>query len=228
MARFTQNQKENRRQEILAAAQRCFSRNGFHSTTIADIVRESDVSQGTFYLYFETKDDVIAALADDRGHGEELINAISRAEADPLVGLKTMFELHGRTLADSKRADERRVAIQGWAEALRNDSIREQVVANTSRVEQQIALLIERGQRRGQFRADAEPQGVARALVALFRGLTLQTAWDGSFDAALTAKSIEDMVRGVLSPLGVGPSDVAQAAQERSAQDQAANEDERR
>jgi AcrR family transcriptional regulator len=202
MAKLSQSQKENRRQEILAAAQRCFSRNGFHSTTIADIVRESGVCQGTFYLYFKTKDDVIAALADDKRQSEALIKAIGEDDADPLEGLKTLFELNGRTLADGQRADERRASVQGWAEALRNESIRQRLVANTLRVQHEIALLIERGQRTGQFRADAEPQGVARALIALFRGLTLQTAWEGTFDAQLTAKSIEDMVRGALQPTG--------------------------
>src|SRR5271155_101853 len=100
MARFTEAQKEGRRQEILAAALRCFARSGFHSTTITDIVRESGVSQGTFYVYFETKDDVIAALADDKGQADTLINAIAGAEADPVVGLAILFDLHGRTLAD--------------------------------------------------------------------------------------------------------------------------------
>jgi AcrR family transcriptional regulator len=202
MAKFTEAQKEGRRQEILAAALRCFARNGFHNTTIADVVRESGVSQGAFYLYFETKDDVIAALADDRSQGDALINAIAGAEADPVVGLMVLFDLHGRTLADPQRADERRVAIQGWAEALRNDQIRQRLVANTARVQQEIARLVSRGQKTGRFRADADPQGVARALVALFRGLTLLAAWDGAFDAALTAKTIEDMVRGALAPLG--------------------------
>jgi AcrR family transcriptional regulator len=212
MAKFTEAQKEGRRQEILAASQRCFARNGFHSTTIADIVRESGVSQGTFYLYFQTKDDVIAALADDRSQSDALINAIAGAEADPVVGLMVLFDLHGRTLADAQRAEERRVAIQGWSEALRNDAIRGRLVANTCRVQQEIAGLIERGQRTGRFRADAEPEGVARALMALFRGLTLLTALDGGFDPALTAKSIEDMVRGALAPLH-GPGDADPAAQ---------------
>jgi AcrR family transcriptional regulator len=158
------------------------------------------VSQGTFYLYFETKDDVIAALADDRSQSDALINAIAGTEADPVVGLAILFDLHGRTLGDAQRADERRVTIQGWAEALRNEAIRERLVANTARVQQEIARLIERGQQAGRFRADAEPQGVARALMALFRGLTLLTAWDGGFDVDLTAKTIEDMVRGALQP----------------------------
>jgi AcrR family transcriptional regulator len=200
MAKFTDSQKESRRQEILAAALRCFASNGFHSTVIADIVREAGVSQGTFYLYFKTKDDVIAALADDRGQSDAMINAIAGAEADPVVALAILFELHGRTLADAKRADERRVIVQGWAEALRNNSIRQRLIANASRVQQQIALLIERGQQTGRFRADAEPQGVARALIALFQGLTLMTAWDGTFDDALTAKSIENMLEGALRP----------------------------
>src|ERR1700735_122743 len=208
MAKFTEDQKQDRRREILAAAQRRFARNGFHNTTVTDIVRESGVSQGTFYLYFQTKDDVIAALADDRSQGDALINAIAGAEADPVVGLTILFELHCRTLADAQRADERRVAIQGWAEALRNDAIRDRLIANTARVEQELARLIERGQLAGRFRADAEPQGVARASMALFRGLTLLTAWNGSFDAALTAKSIEDMVRGALAP-GGDPGDAA-------------------
>jgi AcrR family transcriptional regulator len=200
MARLTEAQKEERRQEILAAALRCFSRNGFHNTTVADIVRESGDSQGTFYIYFQTKDDVIAALADDRIQSSALINALAEAETDPVIGLKILFDLHGRTLGDAQRTDERRVTIQGWAEALRNDSIRQRLVANTERAQQEIALLIERGQRSGRFRADADPKGVARALIALFQGLTLMTAWYGKFDAQLTAKSIEDMVRGALAP----------------------------
>jgi AcrR family transcriptional regulator len=200
MVRFTQAQKEGRRQEILVAALRRFARGGFHNTTITDIVKESGVSQGTFYLYFQTKDDVIAALADDRSQVDELINAIADAEADPVVGLTILFDLHGQSLADPRRADESRVAIQGWAEALRNEAIRERLLANTERVEREIARLIERGQRTGQFRADAEPQGVARALTALFRGLTLRASWEGTFDPALTEKSVEDMVRGALGP----------------------------
>jgi AcrR family transcriptional regulator len=200
MTKLSTTQKENRRRDLLAAAARCFSRNGFHATTTADIVREAGVSQGTFYLYFSTKDDVIAALADDRRHGEALINAMADAKRAPLEGLALLLELHSQSLSDPEQSDMRRVAIQGWAEALRNDAIRKQLAANTARVREEIAHLIVRGQRVGQFKGDADPQAVARTLIALFRGLTLQAAWDDGYDQALAGSAVADMLRGALLP----------------------------
>src|SRR5689334_17400016 len=109
MPKITEAQRESRRQLILDAALTCFSRDGFHATTTADIVRESGVSQGTLYLYFATKDDIVAALADDRQQGEAFLNALAQSEPDPVQGLFMMLELYGRTLSDPRRADMRRV-----------------------------------------------------------------------------------------------------------------------
>jgi len=214
---LTEAQKQGRRQELLDAALRCFSRNGFHNTKTADIVKEAGVAQGTFYLYFSTKDDVIAALADDRRQGEALINAIAGAEIDPIAGLSLMLDLHGRSLSDPARTAERRVAVQGWAEALRNDAIREKLLANTARVTAEIARLIARGQETGQFRASADPQAVAGALVALFRGLTLQAAWDEGQGAQPAGDAIGDMLRGALAPADdlLNMARAAQAAERR-------------
>jgi len=198
MARFTHAQKESRRQQILDAALRCFSRDGFHNTTTTDIVRESGVSQGTLYLYFATKDDVIVALADDRHQGEALLNALVQGEPDPVEGLSLLFELHGRSLTDPHRLDGRRVGIQGWAEALRNPTIRESVTATTAAVRREIVRLIERGQRGGQFRPEVDPEAVARILIATFQGLTLQVAWGETLDLDAIGRLMREMVRGAL------------------------------
>jgi AcrR family transcriptional regulator len=212
VAKSTDAQKQDRRQQLLDAALRCFSRNGFHNTTMADIAREAGVAPGTFYLYFSTKDDVIAALADDRRQGEALINSIAGAEVDPIVGLTLMLELHGQSLSDPRRNDERRVAVQGWAEALRSDAIRGRLATYTSRVTEELARLIERGQRTGQFKPDADPEAVARSIVALFRGLTLQAAWDEAYDPTLISNAVADMIQGALAPAG-GPAKPVQTAQ---------------
>lgn len=53
---------EERRGEILAAARDLFKEAGFGATSVSDIVRRAGVAQGTFYLYFPSKDHVLAAV----------------------------------------------------------------------------------------------------------------------------------------------------------------------
>ena len=102
MPKISDLQRETRRRQILDAALRCFSRDGFHATTTADIVRESGVSQGTLYLYFATKDDIVVALADDRHQGEAFLNALAQSEPDPVEGLFLLVELYGKGLTDAE------------------------------------------------------------------------------------------------------------------------------
>jgi AcrR family transcriptional regulator len=198
MPKITDAQKESRRQQILDAALRCFSRDGFHGTTTADIVRESGVSQGTLYLYFATKEDIVVALADDRHQGEAFLSALAQSEPDPVQGLMLMIELYGKSLPDQQRLDQRRVGIQGWAEALRNPRIHASVVEGLSPVREALARLIEKGQQTGQIRPDAHPDALARILIAVFQGLVLQTTWGEPVDLAAIGQVMRAMLRGAL------------------------------
>ena len=203
MPKITQTQRDARRQQILDAALRCFSRDGFHNTTTADIVRESGVSQGTLYLYFATKDDIVVALADDRHQGEAFLNALAQREQDPIRGLLSLIELHGKGLTDPGRVDARRVGVQGWGEALRNPRIRSTVVEGVTIVREAIVRLIERGQRTGQIRPEVDPDAVARTLIATFQGLVLQFAWGEPIDLAACGRVIRGMIHdSLLTPVG--------------------------
>lgn len=53
---------EIRLEELKDAAQRLFLEKGFSSTSVAEIVKLANVAKGTFYLYFQTKEEVLAAL----------------------------------------------------------------------------------------------------------------------------------------------------------------------
>ena len=198
MPKITDAQKESRRQQILDAALRCFSRDGFHGTTTADIVRESGVSQGTLYLYFATKEDIVVALADDRHQGEAFLSALAQSEPDPVQGLMLMIELYGKSLPDPRRLDQRRVGIQGWAEALRNPRIHASAVEGLSSVREAIVGLIEKGQQTSQIRPDVDPDAVARILIAVFQGLVLQITWGEPVDLAATGQVMRNMLRGAL------------------------------
>ena len=202
MPKISEAKRETRRQEILDAALRCFSRDGFHNTTTADIVRESGVSQGTLYLYFATKEDIVVALADERHQGEAMINALAQGEQDPIRGLLALIELYGEGLTDPRRIAMQRVGIQGWGEALRNERIRKSAVEGLTTVREAIARLIERGQHTGQIRAEANAEAVARTLVATFQGLVLQVAWGETVDLRACGQVVLDMLRALLTPEG--------------------------
>ena len=55
-------EREMRRQQILVAAKRIFTQRGYEKCTMEDIAREAEVSPGTIYLYFKSKDELYASL----------------------------------------------------------------------------------------------------------------------------------------------------------------------
>ena len=59
--------KEARRAEILAAAKKVFARHGYHATTIAEIAKTANLSYGSIYWYFDSKDALFHELMESEG-----------------------------------------------------------------------------------------------------------------------------------------------------------------
>lgn len=86
MPRLTEGNREARRAEIVAAAQRCFSRDGFHQTSMPDVAAEAGVSTGAPYRYFASKEEIILEVAGDAFR--VLLTPIERlVESDEAVAL---------------------------------------------------------------------------------------------------------------------------------------------
>ena len=76
MPKVTQQHRDARREQILAAARRCFLSDGFHATSMQDLFAASGLSSGAVYSYFASKDDVIVAIAEENMRGvTEMITA---------------------------------------------------------------------------------------------------------------------------------------------------------
>jgi len=56
--------REARRAELVSAAAAAFAQRGVANTAVSDIVKAAGVAQGTFYLYFDSKDDAIIAVVE--------------------------------------------------------------------------------------------------------------------------------------------------------------------
>ncbi len=62
-----QKEKERRRHEILKAAHKVFLREGYNNSSMDLIAEEAQLSKGTLYLYYKTKDDLYASVLLEKG-----------------------------------------------------------------------------------------------------------------------------------------------------------------
>src|SRR4029453_407531 len=120
MARGSRDYLDRRRDEIIAAALRCFAREGFHRTTMQQIVAESGLSPGALYRYFGAKEELMAAIA-ARHHAAELALLRDAAERDDVrEALRELVRSFLARLSDPAEQEWRRVTVQLWGEALRS------------------------------------------------------------------------------------------------------------
>src|SRR6516162_2070458 len=56
----------NKRKRILDAAVRVFAKKGFYATRVSEVARAAGVADGTIYLYFKSKDELLVSLFEDR------------------------------------------------------------------------------------------------------------------------------------------------------------------
>lgn len=158
---------EDRRQRILAAAQRLMTRNGSRGTSLGQIAREAGVSPAGLLHHFESKDQLLHAVLDARDADdldaadfslspvEQLVRVVERYQRSPeLIGtfavlltenLNPDAPLHDRFL------DRYRAAVEI------------------------IATGIRRGQRAGKYRLDLDPAVKATEIVAFLTGM--ETSW---------------------------------------------------
>jgi len=61
----TQERKDLKKKQIVHTAIKVFSINGYHGTTVKDVVEKADISVGTFYFYFKNKDDLFEKIYDE-------------------------------------------------------------------------------------------------------------------------------------------------------------------
>jgi AcrR family transcriptional regulator len=96
--------REARRAELVTAAANAFARQGVANTAVSDIVKVAGVAQGTFYLYFESKDDVVLAVAERLV--DTMAESIERAVAAPASPAVEKLLALGNVLGDSAAMTE--------------------------------------------------------------------------------------------------------------------------
>jgi AcrR family transcriptional regulator len=190
MPRVSAAYLEERRAHVLAAAARCFAREGFHRATMQDVVRESGLSPGALYRYFPSKEALVAAIAAERHAAERAALAATRGD-DVADAVRAIARAFLGPLARAEEREWRRVTVQLWSEALRNPAVMRVIRGGLDGPLRALTALFRRAQREQRLPGDVDPAALARVAAAVFQGLVLQQAWQPSLamepcvDAAL-------------------------------------------
>ncbi|WNZ13306.1 TetR/AcrR family transcriptional regulator [Streptomyces sp. 11x1] len=185
MPRVSQERLDARRRQILDAAARCFARNGFHATSMQDVLKEADLSAGAVYRYFSGKEELIAAiagtvLAEVRAAFEEATTQSPPPPPDVLIGTVLRRVLHRQPmLGEAGESLYPRLMVQVWAETLRNPELHAILQEGFAEVRKPWVKIVEAYQDAGMMRADIPAISVARTMVALAQGFLAQYALFG-------------------------------------------------
>ncbi|WP_433580366.1 TetR/AcrR family transcriptional regulator [Nocardia brasiliensis] len=184
MPRITAERRAANRAQIVAAARRCFSRDGFHQTSMPDIAAEAGVSVGAPYRYFAGKEELMLEVAGDAFRmmfdpverlldvpGELTVAGLIRASIEPVSGAAVPIE------------ELLRCAVQAWGELLRHEELRERAEVGFEGVRRRIADALRHGQRAGSVPSELDPDRGARVVMALLHGFIVQRTAFGLTDA---------------------------------------------
>lgn len=151
----------DKREAILRAGIKVFARNGYFNAKVSDVAAEAGIADGTVYLYFKSKDEILHSIFDramdefiDEGK-RELASITSPAEK-----LRRIAELHLERLgADRSLAIVFQVELRGSTKHMREFS-----AAGFSDYLDMITKTIRDGQTAGEFRRDIKPIVAAKVL----------------------------------------------------------------
>ena len=185
MARVSQQHLDARRRQILDGAAVCFARNGFHATSMQDVLKEVDLSAGAVYRYFSGKEELIAAIASEvletvRGTLEQAARESPPPTPDVLVprALATMRDLRPATL-DTGEWLFPRLMIQVWTESTRNPQLTAVLADGYAKIRTAWSGMAQSYKDAGLLPEDADVDAMARAMIALVQGFAAQMALFG-------------------------------------------------
>jgi len=180
--KVTEAYLDQRRQQIIEAAFRCFARKGFHQTTMRDIYAEAGLSAGAIYHYFTSKDEIIkASFIFDYQRGLPLFQQAAE-NPDPLPAIASLIDFFYAGLESAAALGADRVNIQGWAEALVNPQLLAPLGESLQAFLGELGKLVRRGQAMGAINPALDPEAVGEAILSSYFGLYLQKAFQPDLD----------------------------------------------
>jgi len=189
-------EKNNKYHQILEAAVRIFALQGFHQSTIAQIAKEAGVADGTIYLYFKNKDDILVQFF---SHRAKQVFESFREEVDRgQTSLDKLRNLINRHLTEFQR--DRNGAVVYQVETHQSSRLAEEQIKEMSQMYRDlISEIVEQGQQEGQIRKDLYVGLVKRFIIgAVDEVINTWLHSNGEYDlVSMTEPLVDLFIKGI-------------------------------
>jgi len=196
MPRLKPDTQRARREHILDAALKCFARGGFHATTMQMICREAKVSPGALYVYFDSKDALIAGLCErDRAEFAERFAKLAIAP-DFLEALAAI----GEHYFIDESAEKQRFVVEMGIEATRNPRIAEIFMGVDQYCSDSFEALFRRLQDEGRIAPRTDIPTLVKVFNVFGDGMFWRRAIDPSADVRSILPVLIELIGMLLNP----------------------------
>lgn len=163
---------DDKRERIMKSAMKMFAKKGFYSTKVSEIARGAGVADGTTYLYFKSKDDILISLFETQM--EPILAQVRQelaTEASATQKLRRFARLHFEMV--EKNPDLAMVIVVELRQSAK--FMHEYPGTKFRQYLDVIAAIIEEGQQKGEFRSDIHPSIAKQVVFGALDGLA--TNW---------------------------------------------------
>jgi AcrR family transcriptional regulator len=202
MPKLKPDTQRARREHILDAAERCFARAGFHRCTMQDICTEAAISPGALYVYFSSKEGLIAGIA-ERDRTKLAGQLAEMAKAPDLMAALALLAEH-YTVEEPQYKSV--LCIEIGCEATRNAAVGEIYRSVDNFCIDSFRQLFERAYAEGKIAPALDTATLAQLIAVIGDGLFWRRAVDPNFDAPKLIPAITDLVRTLLNPVETAAS----------------------
>jgi TetR/AcrR family transcriptional regulator, repressor for uid operon len=160
-----------RRAQIIAAAEQCFVKRGFHQSSMQDIAAASGLSMGLLYRYFANKESIIEAVAQQDQQAALAAISVLPEQGNVIDAWVTLIV---NMAHEAGNPDYSALANEIIAEASRSPKLLEMLRANDAALANAVQHKLEAQHLAGAVAALEDSRMAAQALLMLFDGLTMR------------------------------------------------------
>ncbi len=196
--KVTSQYKMDIKERIVRSAISCFSKNGFDKSRMDDIAQTANISKGTVYLYFKSKEDLFYAICKDNLQAlkEQLSQLFATTKENLLSDAEQLYD----NLNKLESSGSEKVFFEIVAESSRNAKLRRILYEQRVKIFNVVKEYLDLQVQRGFIKKDVETEAIACGLVALYDGLSVSKFL--GIGEKLNKKAWVEAVKAIITSIG--------------------------